>query len=460
MAACTIGALIAHLVVYDEALGRREEDEEERVLYHFPEDAPLADQLRNVGVSMGLRGFAGSFSERPCRAVRTEKLLYLFNQCEGTICMSMALRLAGAGEGGVPDSAVLILHQAYTLFTLFNGRCGDVVAGAGGNVAALRGRLGTFLSHFVGLARTAAFTLLDAFDAVPHVPVERGEYLAAQSAFNWAQAAVPGVRGGAVLLDEAVAWSDLPADDLHALHLYASWCLRWPPAGSAPRSMQAPLGTLAPSDHRLLVSLRGRDGAGREELHGRTTALLVVEGRASDAEVVALGEGMAAQLGPLNAALARACPVPYALPASAPGAAPPPASPWSAATARGRAGGGSRFVFVDHERRVLVTSLPRGPRHSPAEAPAAPAAPAELARVADELLRDVRGRGGAVEEACVKTRGGAWALARRSGARELLVLFDAKNADIADLSHAAARLAAALLPVPLPPAPAREPLTC
>ncbi|KCV72173.1 hypothetical protein H696_01575 [Fonticula alba] len=82
------------LLVFDPSLGPHEDDQHEKILYYWPANAPMDDQLRDAGVYEGIINFCRNFSTtEPCHAIHTNRRRVVLLEPEPGIWFVMSVRL-------------------------------------------------------------------------------------------------------------------------------------------------------------------------------------------------------------------------------------------------------------------------------------------------------------------------------------------------------------------------------
>ncbi|KAK9689794.1 hypothetical protein RND81_09G081600 [Saponaria officinalis] len=119
----TISADAVKLCVFDLRRGQIEGEEVEKILFFYPPDLPLTDQLSVIGLSEGLITFTRIFSpDAACEVIEAERHSHVFYQAEPDIWMVMVVEKNRELEGiWRIDALRSMLKEVHSLFVMFNG---------------------------------------------------------------------------------------------------------------------------------------------------------------------------------------------------------------------------------------------------------------------------------------------------------------------------------------------------
>lgn len=119
----TISTDAVKLCVFDLRRGQREGQEVEKILFFYPSELPLTEQLSVIGLSEGLITFTRIFSpDAACEVIEAERHSHVFYQAEPDIWMVMVVEKNRELEAIWRIEALRgILKEVHSLFVMFNG---------------------------------------------------------------------------------------------------------------------------------------------------------------------------------------------------------------------------------------------------------------------------------------------------------------------------------------------------
>ncbi|XP_021860422.2 vacuolar fusion protein CCZ1 homolog B isoform X2 [Spinacia oleracea] len=119
----TISADAVKLCVFDLRRGQREGDEVEKILFFYPSEVPLTEQLSVIGLSEGLITFTRIFSpDVACEVIEAERHSHVFYEVEPDIWMVMVVEKNRELDGIWRIEALRgMLKEVHSLFVMFNG---------------------------------------------------------------------------------------------------------------------------------------------------------------------------------------------------------------------------------------------------------------------------------------------------------------------------------------------------
>ncbi|KAL8142079.1 LOW QUALITY PROTEIN: hypothetical protein V2J09_015111 [Rumex salicifolius] len=108
------------ICVFDLRRGQREGDELDKILFFYPADLPISDQLSVIGLSEGLITFTRIFSpDAACEVIEAERHSHVFYQAEPDIWMVVEKNNVEAIWRA--DALRSVLNEVHSLFVMFNG---------------------------------------------------------------------------------------------------------------------------------------------------------------------------------------------------------------------------------------------------------------------------------------------------------------------------------------------------
>ncbi|KAH9616695.1 hypothetical protein KSS87_023823 [Heliosperma pusillum] len=119
----TKSPITVKLCVFDSRRGQREGEEVEKILYFYPPDLHLTEQLSVIGLSEGLITFTRIFSpDAVCEVIEAERHSHVFYEAEPDIWMVMIVEKNKELEGiWRIDALRSMLKEVHSLFVMFNG---------------------------------------------------------------------------------------------------------------------------------------------------------------------------------------------------------------------------------------------------------------------------------------------------------------------------------------------------
>lgn len=339
--------------------------------------------------------------------------------------------------------------KAYHMYRLFNGPMQQTLDGRGRE--ALIDRLEAFFPSYLAHIDVPSQDLLDAFNGIQFLPLDKNTYLSIQCFVNATEMAFPQVKYTVVLHNDRLVWSGLEQDDMRALYRYLTDGLLEAEANAAPtgsfvaeRTSASPqrggspippkCGFLTgPEDlgdpdspvnaPRLFLTVAGK----LVELHlviyqwSACTCSFFVEASAlMDLDFYArLDQFVSPQLRQLDAAV-------------------------TAQHVRRAASGmpeiPHRYLYFNHMNLAQKSSFLRMNKRTGPPPPLS-AAPPEQMRLITRMHSDF-GRDGEDREIILRSSNDCWVVGRRSDEREFFVILNHRNANLIEINEEIRRLSA------------------
>lgn len=151
-----------------------------KLIYYYPETAPLFEQHTHVGLAEGMCMFVQQFSENPLESIHTEKHTHILYQCEPHIWLCIVLSHPDSGSDSFIRQQDLETHphilrgiaeNYYKNFVLFHG-----------NLAQFRypedyGHLRSLLADYSKLYEEDQGKKTDLFEGFYYCPLDRKSYM-------------------------------------------------------------------------------------------------------------------------------------------------------------------------------------------------------------------------------------------------------------------------------------------
>ncbi|KNC54571.1 uncharacterized protein AMSG_12352 [Thecamonas trahens ATCC 50062] len=230
-------ASLAEFYVFDPRLGRSEGKEHEAVLYYYPHSLPLSVKTRNVGLSQAFVNFAAQFSpNQPLSAAHTRKHRAAYFNPEGEYWLVLVVRLPYSvveskdEEGNVVQDNVYdgtkvtdgglttMIKQVYAMFKLFNASFSSVVSKY--SIEVLRSKLEFFLTPYITSIDFGSLDMFHSLAGIHYLPIDKNVYLRIQCFVNALEDAFPVVGASVFLFDDHLVYSGLGPDDMRILYKY------------------------------------------------------------------------------------------------------------------------------------------------------------------------------------------------------------------------------------------------
>eukprot|EP01147_Barroeca_monosierra_P001366 gene1366-4541_t len=209
-----------------------EDNEEEKIMYFYPDNTPINEQMRSVGLSMAFINFAKPFSpSEPVEVVHTKQTRQVFLSPEPHFWLAMTIMLPCRTEivkgekrlrfldGDVQDAALQSqIKQAYDMFKIFHGPMQPFldVQGRRGLMEILK----TFYQDYLAKLKFLDLGIVDAFHGLQFLPLDKSAYLTAQSFIHTMEVGFPTIQATMLLYDNHIVWSGLSQQDTQTMFWY------------------------------------------------------------------------------------------------------------------------------------------------------------------------------------------------------------------------------------------------
>ena len=84
---------LSNFFIFNSTYGPREGQENQKILFYHPPDVDIDTKIKNVGLCEAICKFTGTFSDKPCQALHTQKTRQLFYQPEKEFWMIMTINI-------------------------------------------------------------------------------------------------------------------------------------------------------------------------------------------------------------------------------------------------------------------------------------------------------------------------------------------------------------------------------
>lgn len=232
-----IRSSLINFFIYNTDYGQREGEEEEKIMLYIPTEESMDKKNNVVGLCQALAQFVQNFNpSRKCECLVTHKTKQYFLNPENNFWMVMTLKIPSVEKvvkekkvveyftDDIQDSlAKSILKQAYDMFVLFNGFFSFIVDKYG--VAALKERFEFFYSRYLATLNFGQMDLLDVYQGVVYLPLEKVDFLKMQCFVNLVENTFTAIHHICVLHNDQLIWTSLNQKDMKILYKYLTTSL-------------------------------------------------------------------------------------------------------------------------------------------------------------------------------------------------------------------------------------------
>eukprot|EP00055_Hartaetosiga_balthica_P008520 m.32010 g.32010 ORF g.32010 m.32010 type:complete len:458 (-) comp6352_c0_seq2:57-1430(-) len=223
-----MGTSLVNFFVFNDTFGLREDNEEEKIMYFYPENAPLGMKMKKVGLSSAYINFARPFSpDKPVEIVHTKHMRQAFFQPEPHFWMCMTIKLKTVVKGKLvefqeeevlDESLLSLLKQSYAMLKLFEGKLQTILDERGRE--GLMSLLNIFYKQYLKSIDVENANVVDALNGIQFLPLDKLSYLCIQSFVNSSETSLRGVQETMFLYDHFLVWSGLEQADTLILYRY------------------------------------------------------------------------------------------------------------------------------------------------------------------------------------------------------------------------------------------------
>ncbi|XP_075220810.1 vacuolar fusion protein CCZ1 isoform X2 [Lycorma delicatula] len=221
--------------IYNETFGRKEGEEEDKVMYYFPLRSNPDTIMKSVGLSEAIIKFTETFNtSQPCEVLHTEKTRQYYYQPEENFWMVMTVNVPyRSGIEGreylgseVHDSVChAVLRQAYAMARLFIGPFNDLLTNgdnAKDSTSVIKTKLDNFYNRYLhNMLHLEHCDILDVFQGVQFLPLDKNTFLHVQCFVNQVESTFSAnVEFSIFLYNEQLIWSGLEPEDLQVVFRY------------------------------------------------------------------------------------------------------------------------------------------------------------------------------------------------------------------------------------------------
>ena len=213
---------LSKLFVFNPSWGPREGEEEKKIIYFWPPETEINQQVKTVGLVEAVVRFGKTFSGHPAQSLHTQKTRTVWRSVESqfflcfTVSVPCVRRPGKEGEvveyrpEELSDKVLLgILDKAHQMFSLFSGGLQYLLEHNQGNQEVLRERVKHFYSRYLTSLKLEHCSVLDMWGGIQYLPLQAQPFLRVQSFLNRAGLEFPGVASALFLQQGQLVWSEL-----------------------------------------------------------------------------------------------------------------------------------------------------------------------------------------------------------------------------------------------------------
>ncbi|XP_014214259.1 vacuolar fusion protein CCZ1 homolog [Copidosoma floridanum] len=252
---------LEHFYIFNSTYAKREGEEKNKILYYYPSKTDIDSQIKNIGLSEAIIKFTESFNPgQTCDYCHTHKTRQIYYQPELNFWFVMIVGVPYVTkekdgneypeyQNDQVSNAVCqaILKQMYTIFRLFMGSFETILNEPdAGSVTLLKHKLDHFYSRYLLSIKLSNSDILDIFQGLQFLPLDKLTFLRVQSFMNLVEATYPQVKYTAFLYNDQVVWSGLEPEDMQVVYNYLISTLlpahleKESDGGSVPRNASSP----------------------------------------------------------------------------------------------------------------------------------------------------------------------------------------------------------------------------
>ena len=203
--------------LFNSTWGPREEDEDQKVVYYWPEAAGIDAKMRRIGLVEGVTRFMTKFSHLPTQSLHTQRERTVFLEVEPDYWLCLAVSLpfirrppAGSNSSNtadviefrpedVSDSVLLgLLRRAHSMFCLFHGGLAKALERSGGDRAMLTRWLEHFYSRYLTTLGVERADIVSEWGGIQYLALGAAEFLRVRALVNRLEADIAVVRHGSL----------------------------------------------------------------------------------------------------------------------------------------------------------------------------------------------------------------------------------------------------------------------
>jgi len=411
---------LTQLFLFNSTWGPREGEEDQKVVFFWPEETEINTQVKSVGLIEAVIRFGETFSKKPAHSLHTQKTRTVWREVEDNffLCFTATVpSIKKIGKEGaevlefrpedVSDSVLLgVLERAHNMFSLFLGSLSIILSSNNGNKEVVRERANHFYTRYLATLRLENISVLDMWGGLQYLPLESEPFLRVQTLVTRTQEQFENIHSSLFLQQGQLVWSGLVPDITRLLVHYLTTTL----LPNLP-SLPSPSPT-SPHQGRFLVGGQESDTlplvhliTGQYHLvvfHAINSTLCMLLSTSPDNSFYS---NISSSLGPLLSNLSADL-----------------THIWANSNSQAQVMQDVKFIYFNAANFAVKSTVDAGNEN--------------LANLAAELAADLPEGG----EVTAKLNTDQWVVVRVTGVRTVIVLLNQKNLNLMEVSEEVARL--------------------
>ncbi|XP_077298128.1 vacuolar fusion protein CCZ1 [Arctopsyche grandis] len=214
--------------IFNSTLGSDEGQENEKILYYYPDDVDVETKKMNVGLCEAIIKFTASFSIDNCESLHTQRTRQIFHQPEKDFWMVMIVNVPFVEKtsiegmkyheyhGDQVQTNVLksVLAAAHRMFRFFTGSFKEIP------MDALKRKLDNFFLPYLQQLNLPYCDILNVFQGVQYLPLDRLSFLKVQCLINLIEAHFSEIKQSVFFYNDQLIWNGISPDDLQVVYKY------------------------------------------------------------------------------------------------------------------------------------------------------------------------------------------------------------------------------------------------
>lgn len=223
---------LLNFFVFNSTYGNREGEESKKIIFYYPEKTDIDTRIKNIGLCEAIIKFSDTFStQNSCEVLHTKKTRQLFLEAEKNFWMVMSLSIPyqqKLRDGQMyPDYYAeevqdhvfhALLKALYRMFRLVMGTFKYNLENGG--IEHLKQKLDIFYLRYLPKIKFHQVDLLDVFQGIQFLPLERYPFLKIQCFINLTEATFSQIKYTAFLYNDQLVWSGLNQEDMQVLYRF------------------------------------------------------------------------------------------------------------------------------------------------------------------------------------------------------------------------------------------------
>ena len=186
---------LTQLFLFNSNWGPREGQEDQKVVFFWPQETEINTQIRSIGLIEAVIRFGETFSKKPAHSLHTQKTRTVWKEVEENffLCFTVTVpSIKKAGKDGadvlefrpedVSDSVLLgVLERAHSMFSLFLGGLDVILDTNNGDKEVVREKTNHFYTRYLATLRLENSSVLDMWGGLQYLPLESELFLRVQT---------------------------------------------------------------------------------------------------------------------------------------------------------------------------------------------------------------------------------------------------------------------------------------